>query len=160
MIQLTDPVQIAALKRLREMHRKRESAHKQARKVFGKKFLPKENSAPSKWKTIRVNIRGYAYVFIQSSEFLRSLYDYITKMGKDITIEKEKLGSIFICLPRDVYGELSNIAKRSSCSIGDALHGSILEFMKTPQGKAAAIFTTRLQHPGPERGKTRMKEVQ
>jgi hypothetical protein len=147
LIQLIDPKQLAALKRLREIRHVRKKVNKHARKVFGDKLIHDSELTIRKWRTIRVPIRGYDYLFIQSNEFLRSLYDYIKKTGNDIPIKKEKFGSIFICVPQDVYDELSKVAKKGSCSIGDALHIMILEFMKTQQGRAAAIFTTKLSHP-------------
>ena len=63
---------------------------------------------------------------------------------EDVSIKKEKFGSVFICIPQDVYDELSKIAKKGSCSIGDALHIMILEFLKTRQGKEAAFFAIEL----------------
>jgi hypothetical protein len=157
MIQLTDPSQLAALKRLREicLVRKRVKGH--ARKVLGHTIIRNSTTAVKKRKTIRVNIRSYDYVFIQSNEFLGNLYDYIRNTGEDIFIKKdlnniredilfkkENFGSIFICVPQDVYDKLSKVAQKSSCSIGDALHIMILEFMKTQEGKEAANFVIKL----------------
>jgi hypothetical protein len=153
LIQLTDPKQLAALRRLREMRHVRKKANTTARKVFGDKLIHDSELTIRKWRTIRVPIRGYDYLFIQSNEFLRSLYDYIKKTGNDIPTKKEKFGSIFICVPQDVYDKLSKVSKKGSCSIGDALHIMILEFMKTQQGRAAAIFTTKLSHPGLDRNR-------
>jgi hypothetical protein len=152
-ILLTDPTHIAALKRLREIRHVRKKVDKHARKVFGGKLIHDSELTIRKWKTIRVPIRGYDYLFIQSNEFLRSLYEYIKKSGNDIPIKKEKFGSIFICVPQYVYEELSKVAKKGSCSIGDALHIMILEFMKTQQGKATAIFTTKLSNPDLDRNR-------
>lgn len=139
-IQLTDPNQLRVLRRLRQIQYAR-----------GKMpWLVKANSGFTikKCRTVRVNMRSHDHVFIQSSEFLKSLYEYIRNTGEDIPIKKEKFGSIFINVPDDVYDKLSKVAQKGACSIGDALRLLILEFLKTPQGKAAAIFATKLSHPG------------
>lgn len=93
-------------------------------------------------------MRSYDHVFIQSSEFLKSLYGYIKNAGEDIPVKKEKFVNIFITVPQDVYDCLSKVAQRNACSIGDALRMLILEFLKTPKGKAAAVFAAKLSHPG------------
>jgi hypothetical protein len=161
-IQLTDPNQLSALRRLREIHLVRQRVKEHTRKVLGHTVICNSKAAIKQWRTVRVNIRGYDYVFIQSSEFLRSLYDYIRNTGKDIPFKKDykrntgedipskkkKFGSVFICVPQDVYDELSKIVQKGSCSIGGALHIMIFEFLETPQGKAAALFASTLLHPG------------
>jgi hypothetical protein len=158
MIQLTDPNQLKALRRLREIRHARKKIRERTRKVMGDIAICNGKAAIKKWRTVRVNMRSHDHVFIESSEFLKNLYDYIRNTGEDISIKKEKFGSMFIGVPQDVYEELSKIAQKGSCSIGNALRILILEFLKTPQGKATAIFTTKLSHAGLARDKINMNQ--
>ena len=88
MIQLTDPNQLKTLRRLREIRHVRKRVNEHARKVFGNKLIHNSKPAIKKWRTVRVNIRGYDYVFIRSSKFRRCLYDYIRNSRKNSSLKK------------------------------------------------------------------------
>jgi len=114
MIQLTDPDQMKALRRLREIRDIRKRVREQARKVMGDIEICNGKAAIKKWRTVRVKMRSHDHVFIESSEFLKSLYEYIRNTGEDVSVKKEKFGSIFICVPQDVYDELAKIARAAA----------------------------------------------
>jgi hypothetical protein len=147
MIKLTEPNHILTLKRLREIRHLRERVKEKASK-FTERALKDKNRYPIKrLRTIRVKMRSYDHIFIQSSDFLKSLYEYIRNNEVDIPIKKERYGDIFVHVPNDIYEKLSKIAHKGACSIGDALRMMILGFLKTREGRAAAIFASRLSHP-------------